>query len=103
MIQATNVAFNSSNPDSRTLNFPNFRLTYIYFLDKETMVVNDDQMLEGVKLAFERLKTVTELSAGAAIIAATSKKFKDKFPDVKRVGVILCGGNVSSDCLSKMV
>ena len=63
------------------------------------MTANDEQMLEGVKLAFERLKTVIELSAGAAVSAATSKNFQDKFPDVKKVGVILCGGNVSSKCL----
>lgn len=64
------------------------------------MVVSDDQMTMGAKLAFERLKAAVELSGGAAIAAAMSPKFREKFPGVKRVGVILCGGNVSLDTLA---
>ncbi len=58
------------------------------------MVADEETMQKGANLAFERLKTVVELSAGAAIGAAVSPKFKESFPKVKRVGVIMCGGNV---------
>jgi threonine dehydratase len=59
------------------------------------MTMTDAQMIQGSCLAFERLKTVVELSAGAAVGAAICPNFKEKYPNVKRVGVILCGGNVS--------
>lgn len=64
------------------------------------MPISDDQMVTGAKLAFERLKTVVELSGGSAVAAALSPKFKEKYPNVKRVGIILCGGNVSPDTLA---
>jgi threonine dehydratase len=63
------------------------------------MTVTDAQMIQGSRLAFERFKMVVELSAGAAVGAAVSPKFKEKFLDVKRVGVILSGGNISPENL----
>ncbi len=58
-------------------------------------------MKQGCLLAFERLKAVLELSAGSAVGALVSKQFKEKFPDAKKVGVILCGGNVAPETLLK--
>ena len=67
--------------------------------EKETIVVNDDQMVAACKIIFERLKSVVELPGGASLAAATAPKFKEKYPEVKRAGVIFCGGNVSSEIL----
>ena len=44
------------------------------------------------RLVAERMKLIIELSAGASAYAALFKVAK-MWPDLKRVGVILCGGN----------
>jgi serine racemase len=37
---------------------------------------------------------VVEVAAGATIAAALSDKFKQMDPNMKNIGIILCGGNV---------
>ena len=44
------------------------------------------------RLVAERMKLIIELSAGASAYAALFK-FGKIWPDLKKVGVILCGGN----------
>ncbi len=47
---------------------------------------------------WERMKVVIEPAAACAVAAVLSHKFREKAgPDVKRVGVVLCGGNVDLD------
>jgi threonine dehydratase len=58
----------------------------------DVMTITDDEMVEGIKLIAERLKVIVELPAGAGIIAAI--KAKKRFPELKRIGVVLCGGNL---------
>ncbi len=44
------------------------------------------------------MKVVIEPAAACAVAAVLSHKFREKAgPDVKRVGVVLCGGNVDLD------
>ncbi len=44
------------------------------------------------------MKVVIEPSAACTVAAVLSDKFKAKAgPDVKRVGVVLCGGNLDLD------
>ena len=46
------------------------------------------------------MKLLIEPGAACAVAAALSPKFKRMAgPEVKRVGVILCGGNVDLNCL----
>ena len=47
-----------------------------------------------------RMKVLVEPSGAAAAAAVLFKKLPD---DVKRVGVILSGGNIDSDMLAKIV
>lgn len=56
--------------------------------------VNDQEMIEATKFIFKTMKLVIELSAGAAVAALLSNKMKENYPDIKNVGVILCGGNI---------
>ena len=63
----------------------------------EVVTVTDPDMAEGCRLAAERMKLVVEAASGAAIAAALSDKVKSM--EGKRVGVILCGGNVDTDRL----
>jgi len=58
------------------------------------ITVNDKEMAEGCRLAAERMKVMVEAASGAALAAALSDKMKDFAPEGKKIGVILCGGNV---------
>ena len=43
---------------------------------------------------FSIFQLVVEVAAGATIAAALSDKFKQMDPNMKNIGIILCGGNV---------
>jgi serine racemase len=51
-------------------------------------------MTEATNFVLQRMKIVIELSAGAAVAAVMSHKMKHNYPELKNIGVILCGGNV---------
>jgi len=42
---------------------------------------------------------VVEAAAGATVAAAMSDKLKQMDPNMKNIGIILCGGNVDIDSL----
>ena len=46
-----------------------------------------------MKLVWERMKLVIEPSAAVGVAAILSDEFKS-ISNIKRVGVVLCGGNV---------
>jgi threonine dehydratase len=46
-----------------------------------------------MKAVYERMKLAIEPSAAVGVAVLLSKDFK-AVPDVERVGVVLCGGNV---------
>jgi hypothetical protein len=49
---------------------------------------------------WERMNITVETSSACAVAAVLSPQFKELAgPDVKRVGVVLCGGNVDLDNL----
>lgn len=58
---------------------------------KEIILVSDNQILEAMRLLWERMKIIVEPS-GAVPFAALLKE-KNKFTD-KKIGIILSGGNV---------
>ena len=57
--------------------------------------MSDYQMAEGCRLVAERMKVLVELSSGAAVAAALTPEVQGM--EGKKVGVILCGGNVDLD------
>ncbi|MTE22278.1 pyridoxal-phosphate dependent enzyme [Streptomyces sp. TRM43335] len=59
----------------------------------EIVTVTDDQVRDGMRFLFERLKTVVEPSGAAAPAALLAGRIGDLPP---RVGVILSGGNVAA-------
>ena len=63
------------------------------------MTISDAEMVEGMRIVAERMKLVVEASSGAAIAATVVARdqLDRKFPGLKRVGVILCGGNLDLD------
>ena len=54
------------------------------------------QILRCTKLVWERMKVMIEPSTGVGVGVLISDEFKEKYPadKYKRVGVVLCGGNV---------
>jgi threonine dehydratase len=80
--------------------------------------VDEDEIVAAMRMVWERMKIVIEPSAGVPVrkesprfivggeltyfgrqaAVAMSSKFADiAGPDVKRIGVVLCGGNVDLD------
>ena len=59
------------------------------------VTVTDAQMAEGCRILAERMKVMVEAASGAAIAAVMSDTVKE-MAGVKRIGVILCGGNVDT-------
>ncbi|KAG7171842.1 probable serine racemase isoform X2 [Homarus americanus] len=68
------------------------------YAEPKVFTITDDQMIEGMKLGFERMKMVVEAASGAAIYAAV-KSIEEVDAAPEKVGVILCGGNVDLDHL----
>ncbi|MEU6551457.1 pyridoxal-phosphate dependent enzyme [Streptomyces sp. NPDC046915] len=56
-------------------------------------LVDDDQIREGMRFAFERLKTVVEPSGASALAALLAHRVE---PLPRRIGVILSGGNIGA-------
>ena len=71
---------------------------YSYALNREyvneVVLVNDEQILDAMRLLYRSAKLVTE-PAGAASLAAVLGPLRDRLAH-KRVGVVVCGGNVDS-------
>ena len=63
--------------------------------EPDVITVTDDEMVEGMRIVAERMKLVIEASAGAVVAAALYKlpEILQKWPHIKNIGVILCGGN----------
>lgn len=64
-----------------------------------TVLVTEAEISEAMLLAYEKLHQVIEGAAGVAL--ATFLKMKDKFKG-QRVGIVLCGGNVSPETLKEI-
>jgi len=60
----------------------------------QVITVTDQQMAEGCRIAAERMKVMVEAASGAAIAASLSDQVKEM--KAKKIGVILCGGNVDT-------
>jgi threonine dehydratase len=62
------------------------------------LTVGDAQIVAAMRLAWERAKLLIEPSAAVALAAVLSDEFK-RLDGLRRVGVMLSGGNVDLDCL----
>ncbi|KAI0337950.1 tryptophan synthase beta subunit-like PLP-dependent enzyme [Trametopsis cervina] len=70
------------------LNFP-----IIQEKVEDVIVVSDEEIVEAMRLLWERLKLVVEPSGAAALAAVRSEKFQ-KLGITGPVGIILSGGNI---------
>ena len=78
-----------------TLTFP-----ILQQLAEDVLTVTDEEIIETLKFALTRMKLLVETSG---ITAAAAVMFKKLPADVKRVGVVLSGGNIDPDQLATVL
>jgi threonine dehydratase/serine racemase len=67
-------------------------------LVERVVTVGEDEIVSAMRLMWERAKLLIEPSAAVAVAAVLSEEFRS-LPGMKRVGIILSGGNVNLDRL----
>eukprot|EP01112_Ceratiomyxa_fruticulosa_P008001 TRINITY_DN2075_c0_g1_i1.p1 TRINITY_DN2075_c0_g1~~TRINITY_DN2075_c0_g1_i1.p1 ORF type:complete len:360 (-),score=86.74 TRINITY_DN2075_c0_g1_i1:76-1065(-) len=61
----------------------------------DIITVSEDEIRTAMRIVWERIKIVIEPSSAVAVAAVLSQEFKNgKGKDVKKVGVVISGGNV---------
>jgi serine racemase len=58
----------------------------------DVMAVSEDEIKTALYLVWQRMKVMIEPSAAVSVAVAISAAFGNKYPSIKKVGVILCGG-----------
>jgi threonine dehydratase len=78
-----------------TLTFP-----IVQRLAEDVLTVTDEEIIETLRFVLTRMKLLVETSG---VTAAAAVMFKKLPADVKRVGVVLSGGNIDPDQLAKVI
>ncbi|CAE7241287.1 SRR [Symbiodinium sp. CCMP2592] len=65
----------------------------------DVFTATEQEIEDATKFTLERAKQVIEPGCGVAVAVATSKQLYDRYPDLQKIGVVLCGGNVDLDNL----
>lgn len=65
---------------------------------EEIITVSDEEIIHAMRLAWERAKLLIEPSAAVPLAAVLSEKFRER-TDLRRVGIMLSGGNVNLETL----
>ena len=69
-------------------------------LAEDVLTVSDEEMIETLRFMLTRMKVLVETSGVAAAAAVMFRKLP---ADVKRVGVVLSGGNIDPDQLARLI
>ncbi|XP_071962662.1 serine racemase-like [Antedon mediterranea] len=67
--------------------------------EKEVFTMTDEQIISAMKFTWERLKLVIEPAAAVGVAAILSDQLNRIPASVKRICIVLCGGNVDLDNL----
>ena len=72
------------------------------FVD-DVILVEEREIVDAMRMCFERLKVVVEPSGAVGLAAALTHEFKksSRWSACGRVGIILCGGNIELGVLWK--
>ncbi|KAL5016661.1 hypothetical protein ScPMuIL_006250 [Solemya velum] len=68
-------------------------------VEKTVFTVANDDIVKALRFAFQRMKIVIEGAAALGIAAVMSDKMKSLDPSIRKVAVILSGGNIDIDHL----
>eukprot|EP01064_Diplonema_japonicum_P001833 TRINITY_DN1121_c0_g2_i1.p2 TRINITY_DN1121_c0_g2~~TRINITY_DN1121_c0_g2_i1.p2 ORF type:complete len:330 (+),score=63.20 TRINITY_DN1121_c0_g2_i1:60-1049(+) len=66
------------------------------------ITVSEKEISSALRLVMERMKQVIEPSAAVPLAALMSSSFPSD-PSLKRIGVVLCGGNIDLESLPKLL
>ncbi|CAM9791207.1 unnamed protein product [Ectocarpus sp. 13 AM-2016] len=69
----------------------------------EIVTVSEEEIRLWMRVVYERMKLVIEPSAAVGVAAVMSPRVRGMPQDVKRVGVVLCGGNVDVTLLQDLL
>jgi threonine dehydratase len=69
-------------------------------LADDVLIVSDEEIVETMRFMLFRMKVLVETSGATAAAAVMFKKLP---PDVKRVGVVLSGGNIDPELLARLL
>jgi threonine dehydratase len=67
---------------------------------EDVLTVSDDEIIAALRFILFRMKILVEPTGAAAVAAILSKKIPQ---DVRRVGVILSGGNIDPETLARLL
>lgn len=69
----------------------------------EVVTVSEEDIRFWMRVVYERMKLAIEPSAAVGVAALMSPHVKGMPGDLKRVGVVLCGGNVDVTLLQELL
>ncbi|CAM9429752.1 unnamed protein product [Pylaiella littoralis] len=69
----------------------------------DIITVSEEDIRTWMRVIYERMKLVIEPSAAVGVAALMSPHFRGMSHDMKRVGVVLCGGNVDVKSLQELL
>lgn len=69
----------------------------------DIVTVSEADIRRWMRVVFERMKIVIEPSAAVGVAALMSQRVREMPRDMKRVGVVLCGGNVDMPALQGLL
>jgi threonine dehydratase len=65
---------------------------------EQVITVSEEEIIQAMRLSWERAKLLIEPSAAVAVAAVLTEEFR-AIPGIQRVGIVLSGGNVNLDHL----
>jgi threonine dehydratase len=80
---------------------PHMLETYIKPLVDDVATVSEDEIAESIVFLLERAKTVVEGSGAVGLAAAV--KMKEKWNLGQKTCIVLCGGNIDMNAVSKVI
>lgn len=69
----------------------------------EIVTVSEAEIRRWMRIVYERMKLVIEPSAAVGVAALMSPRVRGMPVEMKRVGIVLCGGNVDVDMLHTLL
>lgn len=69
----------------------------------EIVTVSEENIRLWMRVVYERMKLVIEPSAAVGVAALMSPRVRGMSGDLKRIGVVLCGGNVDVGLLQELL
>ncbi|KAI9281084.1 tryptophan synthase beta subunit-like PLP-dependent enzyme [Sporodiniella umbellata] len=101
----SNESHSTSVADGLLTNLGDLAYGSIHKLVDDVFTVSEKEIVQATKLVWERAKLFIEPSAGVGVgVTLFNQDFQDKIKElgIKRIGIVLCGGNVDIDVITEL-